>query len=180
VVGLPIFLTTTLGWGFAQTGGYMALWVIGYGIVQSFAPHIVGRGLAGRPVWALFFLPIPAAIAIALGAGFFPAAAVLGGLVLFGIVFAVNSSLHSYLIVAYAEGDRVAMNIGFYYMANAGGRLTGTLLSGLVFQWHGLIGCLWVSAGLILASSFLASFLPKKPPAPESRSTEDVQNPAEG
>lgn len=187
VVGLPIFLTTTLGWGFAQTGGYMALWVIGYGIVQSFAPRIVGRGLAGHPgfgnqamQWALFLLPIPAAIAIALGAEFFPAAAVLGGLVLFGIVFAVNSSLHSYLIVSYAEGDRVAMNVGFYYMANAGGRLAGTLLSGLVFQWYGLIGCLWVSAVLILASSLLASFLPKKPPAPESRAPEDAQNLAEG
>lgn len=187
VVGLPIFLTATLGWGFAETGGYMALWVIGYGIVQSIAPRIVGRGLEGHAAfgnqamqWAFVLLPIPAAIAIALGADFFPEAAVIGGLVLFGVVFAVNSSLHSYLIVSYAEGDRVSMNVGFYYMANAGGRLFGTLLSGVVFQWHGLVACLWVSAGLVLGSALLALFLPSKPPSPESRATEDVQNLAEG
>ena len=188
VVGLPIFLTTTLGWGFAQTGGYMAFWVIGYGLVQSLAPRLVGggaeHGVAGRgnPAmnWALYLLPVPAAIAVALGMGFFPAGAVLGGLVVFGIAFAVNSSLHSYLIVAYAEGDRVAMNVGFYYMANAGGRLLGTLLSGLVYQWHGLVGCLWVSALLILLSAALAAFLPKKPPATESRATETVQIQVDG
>lgn len=183
VVGLPIFLTTTFGWGFAETGGYMALWIIGYGAVQSVAPRIVGRGAPrGNHAmhWALALLPIPAVIAVALGVDLYPAVAVLGGLVLFGMVFAVNSSLHSYLIVSYAEGDRVSMNVGFYYMANAGGRLLGTLLSGLVFQWQGLIGCLWASAGLLVASAALALLLPKKPPASESRATEGVQNFAEG
>lgn len=185
VVGLPIFLTTTLGWGFAEIGAYMAIWVIGYGAVQSIAPRIVGRG-GGAPGenqamrWALILLPIPAAIALAVGTEFFPAAAVLGGLVIFGLVFAINSSLHSYLIVSFAEGDRVAMNVGFYYMANAGGRLAGTLLSGLVYQWKGLEGCLWTSMGLIFASAVLAAFLPRRPPAPESRETEEVQNRAEG
>lgn len=187
VVGLPIFLTTTLGWGFAETGGYMALWVIGYGIVQSFAPRIVsgqghGADATGNHAmrWAFFLLPMPVLIAVALTADFHPAIAVLGGLVVFGAIFAVNSSLHSYLIVSYAEGDRVAINVGFYYMANAGGRLQGTLLSGLIYQWHGLIGCLWASAALVFASGFFAVFLPGKPPAPESRVTEDVQNMAEG
>lgn len=185
VVGLPIFLTTTFGWGFAETGGYLALWVIGYGAVQSIAPRIVncetnvaGENHAAR--WAFLLLPIPVLIALALSANFHPAVAVLGGLVLFGAVFAVNSSLHSYLIVSFAEGDRVAMNVGFYYMANAGGRLLGTLLSGLVFQWHGLVGCLWTSGVLILASGLTALFLPPKAPAPESRATEGVQNLAEG
>lgn len=187
VVGLPIFLTTTFGWGFAETGGYMALWVIGYGIVQSFAPRIVSRKAHGASAtgnhamqWAFFLLPMPVLIAVALTAHFHPPIAVLGGLVVFGAIFAVNSSLHSYLIVSYAEGDRVAINVGFYYMANAGGRLLGTLLSGLVYQWYGLVGCLWISAALVFASGSLALFLPRKSPAPESRVTEDVQNRAEG
>lgn len=167
VVGLPIFLTTTLGWEFAEVGAYMALWVIGYGAIQSLAPRILARGRTGEmPLgshasqWAFILLCIPVAIASALSWSIFPTVFVLGGLVIFGIVFAINSSLHSYLIVAYAEGDRVALNVGFYYMANAGGRLVGTLLSGLLYQTHGLVGCLWASGALVLASALLAVSLP--------------------
>jgi len=169
VVGLPIFLYSVLGWTFTQVGGYMAFWVIGYGAVQALSPQILSLGLKGAAptgrqamLWAFLLLPIPALIALAIGYDIQPAAAVLGGLILFGIVFAVNSAVHSYLIVAYAQGDRVAMNVGFYYMSNAGGRLLGTLLSGVIFQWYGLVGCLWTSALLILASGLTAMRLPRK------------------
>ncbi len=169
VVGLPIFLYSSLEWGFTQVGAYMAFWVIGYGLIQAASPQILKQGLKGATptgshamVLAFVLMPIPALIALAVGYDIQPAAAVLGGLILFGVVFAINSAVHSYLIVAYAEGDRVAINVGFYYMANAGGRLLGTLLSGVVFQWKGLTGCLWTSALLILASAVLAMGLPKE------------------
>lgn len=169
VVGLPIFLYSVLGWTFTQVGGYMAFWVIGYGAIQAASPRILSKGLRGATptgghamLWAFVLMPVPALIALAVGYDIQPAVAVLGGLILFGIAFAINSAVHSYLIVAYADGDRVAMNVGFYYMANAGGRLLGTLLSGVVFQWYGLVGCLWTSALLILASAVLAMGLPKR------------------
>jgi len=102
----------------------------------------------------------PAAMAIALGAHVNPTAAILGGLVPFGVAFAMNSAVHSYLILAYAENDKVAMNVGFYYMANACGRLAGTVLSGLLYQWHGLAACLWASAGFLVAAGLLSFLLP--------------------
>ncbi|MEW8029833.1 MAG: MFS transporter, partial [Candidatus Thiodiazotropha sp.] len=83
------------------------------------------------------------------------------GLILFGAVFAVNSAVHSYLILAYSDHEKVAMNVGFYYMANAGGRLLGTVLSGLIYQLHGLTGCLWWSAGFVLAAALLSFGLPE-------------------
>ena len=82
------------------------------------------------------------------------------GLILFGVVFALNSSVHSFLILAYADNDKVAMNVGFYYMANACGRLAGTVLSGLLYQKLGLVGCLWTSAGLVLAAGLISCLLP--------------------
>ena len=88
--------------------------------------------------------------------------AVLGGLTLFGVVFAVNSAVHSYLILAYTQADEVALNVGFYYMANAGGRLVGTLLSGVLYLAAGLPGCLWASAGFVLVAAFLTILLPRK------------------
>ena len=81
---------------------------------------------------------------------------VVGGLIVFGVVFALNSAVHSYLILAYADGDKVAMNVGFYYMANAGGRLAGTVLSGALYQWQGLEACLWASAAFVLAAGALS------------------------
>ena len=68
--------------------------------------------------------------------------------------------MHSYLILAYADNKKVAMNVGFYYMANACGRLAGTVLSGLLYQWHGLAACLWTSAGFALAAGLLSLMLP--------------------
>jgi MFS transporter, APGE family, 1-arseno-3-phosphoglycerate exporter len=105
---------------------------------------------------------VTAAIAVGLHAGYYPTAVVVGGLAVFGVAFAVNSSVHSYLILAYTDGDKVALNVGFYYMANAGGRLVGTLLSGVVFQWAGLVGCLWVSVAFIAAAGILSLWLPKQ------------------
>jgi predicted MFS family arabinose efflux permease len=87
---------------------------------------------------------------------------VVGGLGLFGLIFAVNSSVHSYLILAYTESDQAALNVGFYYMANAMGRLVGTLLSGLVFQFGGLVACLWVSAAFVLIAGVISLSLPRK------------------
>jgi predicted MFS family arabinose efflux permease len=86
---------------------------------------------------------------------------VVTGLALFGIVFAVNSSVHSYLLLTYSESDQVALNVGFYYMANAMGRLVGTLLSGVVFQIAGLTGCLWVSAAFVLTAGGVSLLLPR-------------------
>ncbi|MDQ6606406.1 MAG: MFS transporter, partial [Actinomycetota bacterium] len=100
--------------------------------------------------------------ALALAANFDPIAAVVVGLLFFGVVFALNSAVHSYLILAYADGDKVAMNIGFYYMANAGGRLGGTVLSGALYQWQGLETCLWASTAFVLAAGVLSRLLPDK------------------
>ncbi|MCU7853104.1 MAG: organoarsenical effux MFS transporter ArsJ [Candidatus Thiodiazotropha sp. (ex Monitilora ramsayi)] len=167
VVGLPVFLYEVLGWSFTQVGGFMALWVIGYGIVQVIAPKLVrrshhGQGPTGHTVrlWAFILALFPAAIALGLQFGWPADRVVVLGLILFGVVFAINSAVHSYLILAYSDHDKVAMNVGFYYMANAGGRLTGTLLSGWAYQVHGLPGCLWWSAGFVLVAALLSFGLP--------------------
>ena len=169
VVGVPVFMYTVLGWSFVGIGAFMALWVIGYGFVQATAPKLFLRsrdsahkGPGGRAAvcWALLLAPVPAAIAIAIELGFSPTVCLVGGLAAFGVVFAINSALHSYLILALADYDKVAMNVGFYYMANAGGRLTGTVLSGWMYQQHGLAGCLWCSALFILAAAVRSLKLP--------------------
>jgi predicted MFS family arabinose efflux permease len=165
VVGLPVFLRTELHWSFWQVGTFLAVWVIGYGIVQASAPRFVGgRGAepTGRTAMRLAFAlaAFPAGIAIALTAGIDPTIAIVGGLTAFGVIFAMNSAVHSYLILAYAEGDRVAMNVGFYYTANAVGRLLGTVLSGALYQWWGLEACLWASVAFVLAAGLLSLALP--------------------
>lgn len=164
VVALPVFLYEVLGWSFMQVGAFMALWVIGYGFVQASAPALI-RGKHPGGGTALFFATllavIPALLALALGQQWPPEIVVTTGLVIFGIVFAVNSAVHSYLILAYSDHNKVSMNVGFYYMANAGGRLTGTVLSGLAYQHLGLTGCLWISAGFIVAAALLSVGLPK-------------------
>ncbi len=169
VVGLPFFLYSELHWSFWAVGTLLAVWVIGYGAVQAAAPRFVrrrGHGPDSEPdgrtaVWlALGVALCPAAMAAALGAGVDPTIAILAGLIPFGIAFAMNSAVHSYLILAYADNDKVAMNVGFYYMANACGRLAGTVLSGLLYEWHGLTACLWTSAGFILATGLLSLLLP--------------------
>ena len=103
----------------------------------------------------------PAGIALALHFGWDPTLVLTVGLIVFGVVFAINSAVHSYLILAYSDFDKVSMNVGFYYMANAGGRLTGTVLSGWAYQTQGLEGCLWWSAGFVLMALLLSARLPQ-------------------
>lgn len=169
VVGVPVFLSGTLGWGFEQVGGFLAFWVIGYGIVQASAPTLLRHWNRGQPptartiqLWTSLLIAMPAAIAIALQAGLPPGTTIVTGLALFGIVFAFNSAVHSYLVLAYTDSDKVALNVGFYYMANAGGRLAGTVLSGLVFQLAGIVGCLWVSAAFVVAAAGISFRLPDR------------------
>ncbi len=182
VVGLPFFLYSELGWSFWAVGTLLAVWVIGYGAVQAAAPRFVrrrGYGPDGEPdgrtaAWlALGVALCPAAIAGALNAGVNPTVVIVGGLIPFGVAFAMNSAVHSYLILAYADNDKVAMNVGFYYMANAVGRLAGTILSGLLYQWHGLTACLWVSAAFLVAAGLLSLLLPTEV-ASSTRSTQST------
>jgi MFS family permease len=171
VVGLPFFLYTVVGWSFWEVGTLLAVWVIGYGGVQALAPRFVRRrakGAGGEPdgktvIWLALGLAVcPAAIALALTEHIDPAIAIVVGLIPFGVVFAMNSAVHSYLILAYSDADKVTMNVGFYYMANAVGRLAGTVLSGLIYEWNGLTACLWTSAGFVLAAGVLSLLLPSE------------------
>ena len=167
VVALPVFLASTLGWDFWQVGGFLAAWIIGYGLVQSFAPHITGRATGRLPdgrsasAWAVLLAMVPAAMAVLLVYGMPAAWVLIVGLTVFGVLFALNSALHSYLIVSYASEDGVSLDVGFYYMANAMGRLLGTVLSGWVFQRWGLATCLAISAALIAVAAAVSVALPR-------------------
>jgi hypothetical protein len=167
VVSVPIFLSSVLGWSFTQVGGFMALWVIAYGAVQSASPVLLAKVTHGRApgpalasILGIGLAAVTALIPIGLRLNFPPAATMLGGLVLFGIVFALNSSVHSYLVLAYSEADRVSLSVGFYYMANACGRLLGTLLSGVLYQQAGVAASLWGAVVLAAAAGIGALFLP--------------------
>jgi hypothetical protein len=70
----------------------------------------------------------------------------------------VNSSLHSYLILAYAGSEKAAEDVGFYYAANAVGRLVGILLSGMLYQVGGIVACL-AGAAVMLAICWAVTFL---------------------
>ena len=163
----PSSCARELGWSFWQVGAFLAVWVIGYGGVQAFAPRLLRRGGSDEPDGRDGDLArlrcsrrSRRRSRSALAASVDPTVVVVVGLIAFGVVFALNSAVHSYLILAYADGDRVAMNVGFYYMANAGGRLAGTVLSGLLYQWQGLEACLWASAVLVLGAAVLSRTLP--------------------
>jgi len=162
VVALPVYLHTVFAWDFWKVGGFMALWVIGYGVVQTQAPRFTGHShsRAATVRWASVLALTPALIALGLVAGLSPQLVVVGGLLLFGVLFAINSSLHSYLIVSYARNDGVSLDVGFYYMSNAAGRLLGTLLSGWLYQLYGLEVCLWVSAALVAVTAVISMLLP--------------------
>lgn len=165
VVALPVFLAEQLGWSFTEIGTYMAVWVIGYGVVQTLAPKIVRHGpstngAAAAVRWSVALALSPLLIVGVLHAGLPLLPAVVGGLALFGVLFAVNSSIHSYLIVAYADAENVAADVGFYYMSNAIGRLVGTLLSGLIYQLAGLEACLAAAGAMVLVSGAISLALP--------------------
>ncbi|MFY7696765.1 MAG: MFS transporter, partial [Cyanobium sp.] len=164
VVALPVFLEATLGWRFWEVGAFLGLWVIGYGVVQGAAPALRRSWGSARPpgpaavqFWAAVLAAVPALIALALARGVaHPGLVIVVGLAIFGVVFAMNSSIHSYMVLAYSDAEAVSLNVGFYYMANAAGRLLGTLLSGWVYLKGGMGACLWCSA-LLVALSWLAS-----------------------
>lgn len=167
VVGLPVFLYAA-GWSFTMVGGFLAVWTIGYGIVQAAAPVLVRRSIDGlsREVpaaraWSLLLALIPAGMAATLPlAPMAPDTIVVIGLAAFGFAFAVNSSVHSYLVLAYAGSEKAAEDVGFYYAANAAGRFGGTLLSGLLYGWGGLTACLWGSAAMLALCWFATLALP--------------------
>ena len=162
VVALPVFLSQQFGWDHWWVGGFMATWVIGYGIVQSTTPRFISRDkFASTPSkvsgWALYLAAIPLLIAISLQTQLWTSLVVVGGLLLFGIVFAINSSLHSYLIVSLADSDGVSLDVGFYYMANAIGRLLGTVLSGWIFLEYGLVACLVISCIFLITAGLISN-----------------------
>jgi len=169
VVALPVFLQTALGWRFWEVGGFMGLWVIGYGIVQASAPALrrawgqtAPPGVAAVQFWSAVLTAIPALIAISLWRQVgHPGLAVVVGLAVFGVVFAMNSSIHSYMVLAYTDAESVSLNVGFYYMANAAGRLLGTVLSGALFLVGGLQACLWASSLLVAAAWLVGTRLPQ-------------------
>lgn len=166
VVALPVFLASQLNWTHWQVGSFLALWVIGYGVVQSVAPRFtqsqrVAPHRQAVVCGALLTLS-PLLLSIALWQSAPVAASIIIGLGLFGALFAVNSSLHSYLIVSYSRSDGVSLDVGFYYMANAAGRLLGTILSGWIYQQWGLVACLGVSVLLLLGFTIAVSALPAR------------------
>jgi predicted MFS family arabinose efflux permease len=167
VVGVPVFLYST-GWTFTMVGTFLAAWTIAYGLVQAIAPGMVRRSPDGLSAevpaarwWSLGLSVIPVMLAIAVYAEA-PGLEwiVVAGLGLFGAAFAVNSSVHSYLILAYAGSEKAAEDVGFYYAANAAGRFVGTLMSGLLYQWGGLGASLIGSAVMLLACWLFALALP--------------------
>lgn len=165
VVALPVYFSSQLNWPHWQVGSFMASWVIGYGLIQTIAPKITGNSPNGKDVivWALALAILTAIIAFVFSFERWNSEMILiFGLIFFGIVFAINSSLHSFLIVHYSSKDSISMDVGFYYMANAAGRLIGTILSGWIYQSAGLEACLWLSAGFILLSSILSFGLPRR------------------
>ena len=168
VVGLPVFLYAN-GWRYMEVAGFLALWTIGYGAVQAVAPSLVTRSTDGlsrevpaAKIWgtALTVIPVALALTLTLPGVARPDLLVVVGLAVFGLVFAVISSLHSYLILAYAGSEKAAEDVGFYYAANAAGRLIGILLSGILTQFGGLQACLWGSAAMLGICLALTILLP--------------------
>jgi len=157
VVALPVFLKSNLDWSFNQVGAFMAAWVIGYGIVQSSAPKLLRSKVSGRSAafWVGLLTITTAALATAVQLDFHPVVSILSGLAVFGVIFAINSTVHSYLILAFTSDDEVALDVGFYYMANAWGRLMGTLLSGFIFLAGGINACLWASAIMLFVAVWM-------------------------
>ena len=170
VVGVPVYLYDQAGWTFNEVGGFMALWVIGYGAVQAFAPKLTKSSPDGRSsevraaaIWIVLLALTPLVMISGLSFDVFSSLSatlvLVVGLAIFGAVFAVNSAVHSYLILAYSERDGVTLNVGFYYAANAVGRLLGTLLSGAAYQWGGIEGCLMVAFGFLLIAAVFTFML---------------------
>jgi predicted MFS family arabinose efflux permease len=177
VVGLPVFLYA-YGWTFLQVGAFLAAWTIAYGGVQAIAPSLVSRSTDGLSrevpaarIWAAVLAAVPIVLAVIMNSTDVarPDIILVAGLALFGLPFAVNSSLHSYLILAYAGSEKAAEDVGFYYAANAAGRLLGIVLSGMLYQLAGIAGCLIGSAVMLLLCSLITFLLPLNAELPTAR-----------
>lgn len=153
-----------------MVGGFLAAWTIGYGLVQAIAPSLVKRSADGLStevpaarLWSFLLALVPIALAglVWLDVAYLEWVVVLG-LGVFGFAFAVNSSVHSYLILAYAGSEKAAEDVGFYYAANAAGRFMGTLLSGVLYQWGGLVLALSGSAAMLITCWLITLLLPTK------------------
>ncbi len=164
VVALPIFLSSQFQWSHSATGAFMATWVIGYGIVQALAPKIQKNKTSPKSIlhWGIALLAISSLISLGVQFQISLTLTILGGLIIFGFIFAMNSALHSYLILAFSDNDKTALNVGFYYMANAGGRLLGTLLSGLTYYLGGLPAALWTSTAAVFITVLITNKIPRK------------------
>lgn len=175
VVGVPVFLYAS-GWTFTMVGGFLAAWTIGYGFVQAMAPSLVRRsedGLSNEVPAARHWSAILALVTVVLCLLVWLDIShlewvVVVGLAAFGFAFAVNSSVHSYLVLAYAGSEKAAEDVGFYYAANALGRFIGTLLSGLLYQWGGLLYALIGSALMLITCWLVTLALPLKRPSGET------------
>ena len=185
VVGIPIYFYSVLSDGspegnraaFFLIGVFMAGWIIFYGVIQASAPKLlkdknksVSDTVGLARFWVGLLTLIPAVLALAAFAAdgsstLWLTVALVAGLLVFGLVFALNSALHSYLILAFSQTERVTMDVGFYYMSNAAGRLLGTLLSGLSYQAGGLPLCLATAAAMACASWVSAKWLEQQPQA---------------
>ena len=167
VVALPVFLQLELGWSSLAVGTFLAAWIIAYGLVQAVAPNVTGLRNGNVPdgrtalVWGLALAVVPLGMAAGLQLGFDPAVVVVAGLAFFALIFAMNSAVHSFLVVSYADADGVSLDVGFYYMANAAGRLLGTVCSGWIYQSYGLVACLALSAFFILMVALFSYKLPR-------------------
>lgn len=169
VVALPVYFSMVLGWSHASIGSFFAFWVIGYGIVQANAPRLIrqshhSQGPDGRTatLWSFVLMLVLAVMTYLFSQGGNPELILVSGLTLFAVVFAVNSAVHSYLILAYSTHDKVSLDVGFYYMANAAGRLVGTVLSGWIYQVWGLEACLWLATIFIAMSSLISTGFPNR------------------
>ena len=166
VVALPVFLAMEFGWQHSWVGGFMAAWIIIYGFIQTIAPKLTAKSSGVVPTgldaakWGVLLAFVPAAMAIALANDVAAFWVIIAGLTVFAVLFAINSSLHSFLIVDMAGKDGVSLDVGFYYMANACGRLLGTVLSGWMFQVYGLVACLVVSAVFVALAVMFVAMIP--------------------
>ncbi|RHZ83049.1 hypothetical protein Glove_99g131 [Diversispora epigaea] len=172
-VPIPLYLRGAIGWSYIGTGAFLAGWVIFYGAVQSSTPKLILKPIKLYPVkhgrllvpftisllivnltiaFLFTFIELPNNYTLIL-------VIVLVGLYLFAFLFAINSSIHSFLILAYCHRDKVAMNVGFYYMANAMGRLIGLVIGGLLYWYFGLFACLWASTIALICCTFISIFL---------------------
>ncbi len=175
VVALPVFLVS-IGWDFHWVGAYLALWVIGYGLVQSSAPWLLGTrrakggihsgaapdaptdgpGARTAVAWS-FALVLPlGALMLAIASGQTAGWIITLGLAFFGVIFAINSATHSYLVLRYSVDEKASQNVGFYYAANASGRLLGTVLSGASYQWLGIAGSLGFALAFVVIAGLLS------------------------